>query len=294
MTRYDIAAFYVFAPVAASLELCATLKALGASLGLSGTTILAAEGVNGTMAGSRSGLEQYLGALKSHAAGGVWEIKWSFADEQPFRRLKVRLKAEIVTMGLPDLSADETVGRYVEPEEWNEVIAAQDVVVIDTRNTYETDIGRFDGAVAPQTETFREFPAWWEANRAAYEGKRVAMYCTGGIRCEKATRYLIGQGVPEVMHLQGGILRYLKEIPPENSRWDGACFVFDGRVAVDHGLQETAHVLCHACGRPVSETEQKSSDFIRGVQCPSCRDEYSPDDKARFAMRQRQMDAGEI
>lgn len=290
MSRYDIAAFYVFAPVEASELACRQIKTHAGELGLKGTTIVAAEGFNGTMSGQRQALEAYLAALKTRAQGGNWEIKWSQAEQAPFRRLKVRLKGEIVTMGVDALAPTDPAGRYVEPEEWDELLTADDVVVIDTRNTYETDVGRFEGAVAPGTDSFREFPSWWKANRDKYKGKRVAMYCTGGIRCEKATRYLIGEGVPEVMHLQGGILRYLEETSADQSSWEGACFVFDGRVAVEHGLRETPHVLCHACGRPVSAVDQEAPEFVKGVQCPACKDDYSDDDRARFAMRQRQME----
>lgn len=294
MQTYDIAAFYVFAPIADPAEVRRTLLGVAEREALFGTTIVADEGLNGTMAGSRLGLEAYLSAMRSAAGDDGWEVKWSEADHAPFRRLKVRLKREIVTMGEPGISPTAAVGRYVEAKDWNRLITANDVVVIDTRNTYESDIGRFAGAVVPQTESFREFPAWWRANAERFEGKRVAMYCTGGIRCEKSTSFLIGEGVEEVFHLKGGILKYLEEVSEEDSRWDGACFVFDERVGVGHGLEETEHVLCRACGRPVDGAAQASELYVKGVQCPACIDEYTDEDRERFAARQAQYDRGEI
>ena len=290
MTKWDIVAFYVFAPVEAPREAARHLGVVAGAAGLRGTTIVASEGINGTMAGGRAELESYLAVMRALAGPGGWEVKWSGADAAPFRRLKVRVKAEIVTMGEPGIAAASRVGRYVAPEAWNDLVAAPDVAVIDTRNGYETDIGRFRGAILPGTDSFREFPDWWRANAARFEGKRVAMYCTGGIRCEKATRFLIGEGVSEVCHLRGGILRYLEAVPEAQSLWDGACFVFDGRVAVGHGMRETGHAMCHACGRAVSPAECAATDYRPGVQCSACRDEYSDADRERFAMRQRQFD----
>lgn len=294
MDRYHIAAFYVFAPLASPQEARERLLVAAEAEGLKGTTIVAGEGLNGTMAGARDGLERYLVAMRAVAGDAGWEVKWSEADHAPFKKLKVRIKAEIVTMGEPDISPGAAVGRYVEAADWNRLITANDVVVIDTRNTYESDIGRFAGAVVPQTESFREFPDWWRENAARFEGKRVAMYCTGGIRCEKSTSFLIGEGVEEVFHLKGGILKYLEEVPAEQSRWDGACFVFDERVGVGHGLQETEHVLCRACGRPVDGDGQGSELYVKGVQCPACVEEYTDEDRARFAARQAQYERGEI
>ena len=294
MPTYDIAAFYVFAPIPDAASARAALLDAAAAEELRGTTIVAGEGFNGTMAGSRDGLEQYLAQMRRIAGDTGWEVKWSEADHAPFKKLKIRLKREIVTMGEPGVSPTAAVGRYVEARDWNRLITANDVVVIDTRNTYESDIGRFAGAVVPETESFREFPDWWRENAERFEGKRVAMYCTGGIRCEKSTSFLIGEGVEEVFHLKGGILKYLEEVSQEDSRWDGACFVFDERVGVGHGLEETEHVLCRACGRPVDGAAQGSRLYIKGVQCPACVDEYSDEDRARFAARQAQYDRGEL
>ena len=191
-------------------------------------------------------------------------------------------------MGQPHVDPGAAVGRYVEPRDWNALIAAEDVVVIDTRNAYETAIGSFDGAIDPGTERFGDFPAWWQANRERFAGKRVAMFCTGGIRCEKSTSYLRGQGVEDVYHLRGGILKYLEEIPEVESRWNGECYVFDHRVSVGHGLRPGDHTPCHACGRPVSPEARMDPLFEEGVQCPACVDEYDAARRERFRERQRQ------
>jgi UPF0176 protein len=203
--------------------------------------------------------------------------------------MKVRLKKEIVTMGQPDVDPTAHVGNYVEPEDWNELIRSPDVVTIDTRNDYEVAIGTFEGAVDPLTKSFREFPQWWEDNKERFHNKRVAMFCTGGIRCEKSTNFLLGQGVPEVYHLKGGILRYLEEMPAEDSTWQGECFVFDGRVSVGHGLKEGPHELCHACRRPILPEDMDRPEYEAGVSCHQCVDETSDADKARFRERQKQM-----
>jgi UPF0176 protein len=218
------------------------------------------------------------------------EWKESRAEAMPFRRMKVRVKAEIVTMGQPGVDPLAGTGRYVEAAAWNALIAAPDVAVIDTRNAYEVAIGTFRGAVDPGTETFREFPAWWAANRARFEGKRIAMFCTGGIRCEKSTNFLISQGVEEVFHLKGGILKYLEEIPEEESLWQGECFVFDGRVSVGHGLRPGGLTSCGACGRALTEADRADPAYEAGVSCAGCRDAYSDADRARFRERQRQME----
>ena len=209
----------------------------------------------------------------------------------PFARLKVRLKKEIVTLGQPNVDPTAVVGRYIDPEDWNDLVSADDVAVIDTRNDYEVDIGTFRGAENPHTQSFGQFPKWWEENRDRFEGKRIAMFCTGGIRCEKSTNYLISQGVEDVYHLKGGILKYLEDVPESNSLWDGECFVFDKRVSVKHGLEEGSYDLCHACGKPLSEEARSHPDHERGVSCPQCIDKYSDADRARFRERQRQLDA---
>ena len=289
---YRVAAFYRFTPLDPAAHR-AGLAALGCGAGVKGTILLAPEGVNGTIAGPPEGVGKMLAALR--ALPGCEALDWKEAEaaRMPFRRLKVRIKREIVTLGQP---ADPTtrVGTYVDPADWNAVIDDPDTVVIDTRNGYETAIGSFAGALDPATDSFGDFPAWWQANRAALAGKRVAMFCTGGIRCEKASSWLLGQGVPDVLHLRGGILKYLEEIPPSDSRWQGECFVFDERVAVGHGLAPGTHTMCHACGRPVGPADRAHPDYRQGVSCPACIGEYSDADRARFAERQRQVEAGEF
>ncbi|WP_425097615.1 rhodanese-related sulfurtransferase [Tropicibacter sp. S64] len=256
---------------------------------ITGTLLLAAEGLNGTVAGPKSGIEALLSHIKTLPGFADLEWKLSTATERPFARMKVRLKKEIVTMGQPDVDPLAKVGHYVEPEDWNALIRSPDVALIDTRNDYEVAIGTFEGAIDPQTETFRDFPAWWEANKDRFHNKRVAMFCTGGIRCEKSTNYLLSQGVEEVYHLKGGILKYLEEVPQEDSAWQGECFVFDGRVSVGHGLAEGPHRLCHACRRPILPQDMQRPEYEHGVSCHLCRDETSDEDKARFRERQKQI-----
>ncbi|MFN4102369.1 MAG: rhodanese-related sulfurtransferase, partial [Pararhodobacter sp.] len=208
----------------------------------------------------------------------------------PFARMKVRLKREIVTMGQPDVDPTAAVGRYVAPADWNALITAPDVAVIDTRNDYEVQIGSFTGAIDPGTRSFRDFPAWWAENAHRFHNKRIAMFCTGGIRCEKSTNYLISQGVEDVYHLQGGILKYLEEIPEDDSTWQGECYVFDQRVSLTHGLQQGRHGLCHACRRPLAPEDRARPEYEEGAACHRCLDEYTEDDRARFRERQRQFD----
>ncbi|MGB5556766.1 MAG: rhodanese-related sulfurtransferase [Paracoccaceae bacterium] len=254
-----------------------------------GTLLLAREGINGTVAGSHAGIRLVLAHIQSLPGCGGLEWKESTAAEMPFNRMKVRLKREIVTMGQPDVDPLASVGQYVEASEWNALIAAPDVAVIDTRNEYEVAIGTFDGAVDPATRSFGEFPAWWEANKARFHNKRIAMFCTGGIRCEKSTNYLLGQGVQDVFHLKGGILKYLEVVPESESRWTGECFVFDGRVSVGHGLREGPHELCFACRRPILPEDRARPEYEAGVSCHHCADETSSEDKARFRERQKQV-----
>jgi len=257
--------------------------------GLRGTLLLAPEGVNGTVAGSRDGIDALIAHLRALPGCDGLEWKESHAAEMPFLRLRVRLKREIVTMGQPDVDPTASVGRYVAPQDWNELIAQEDVVVIDTRNDYEVAIGSFDGAIDPQTRSFGEFPDWWRKNSQRFHNKRVAMFCTGGIRCEKSTNFLLGEGVEEVFHLQGGILKYLEDVPEDQSLWQGECFVFDQRVAVGHGLAQGSHSLCHACRRPLALTDQSRPEYEAGVQCHQCVDQFSEADRDRFRERQRQI-----
>jgi UPF0176 protein len=284
-----VAAFYRFTALPDPASLRGPLARAACRAGVKGTILLAPEGINGTVAGPHEGID----AVRAHirALPGCARLYWkeSAVTEQPFRRLKVRLKAEIVPLGVPGVDPNARVGTYVAPADWNAVVDDPGTVVIDARNDYEVAIGSFEGAIDPGTASFRAFPGWWAQNRDRFEGKRVAMFCTGGIRCEKASSFLLGRGVPEVLHLKGGILNYLDEVPRAQSRWRGECFVFDNRVAVTHGLEQGVHTLCHACGRPVSPRDHAHPDYAEGVSCPACIGEYTETDRARFAERQRQI-----
>ena len=284
-----VAALYHFTRFADPAELRTGLLRVCSEAGVKGSLLLAPEGINGTVAGTRGGIDAALAAIRN--LPGCSDLVWkeSFAETMPFRRLKVRIKREIVTMGQPDVDPQARVGHYVIPQDWNALIAAEDVAVIDTRNAYEVAIGTFEGAVNPGTETFGEFPAWWQANRDRFQGKRIAMFCTGGIRCEKSTNYLLGQGIEDVYHLQGGILKYLEEVPQKVSLWQGECFVFDDRVSVGHGLVPGQHTTCRACGRPLTADQRADHAFEQGVSCAACLPEYSDADRARFRERQRQI-----
>lgn len=257
--------------------------------GVKGSLLLAPEGINGTIAGTRDGVDAVLSAIRQLPGCEDLEWKESHADTLPFGRMKVRLKREIVTMGQPDVDPLARVGHHVLAAEWNALIADPDTVVIDTRNDYEVAIGTFQGAVDPGTRSFGEFPGWWQAHRDEFAGKRVAMFCTGGIRCEKSTNYLLGQGLNEVYHLKGGILKYLEDVPAAESLWQGQCFVFDDRVSVGHGLQPGGLGACGACRRPVTPEDQQHPDYEAGACCPNCVNEYSPSDRARFRERHRQI-----
>jgi UPF0176 protein len=285
---YTVAALYHFTRFPDPRELRGPLLALCRDQGIVGTFLLAQEGINGTVAGTRDAIDKVLAHIRAMpgCAGMVW--KESSSADRPFNRMKVRVRREIVTMGQPFVNPAEGVGTYVPPSDWNELISAPDVAVIDTRNRYETAIGTFQGAIDPGTDSFGEFPDWWEQNKERFRGKRIAMFCTGGIRCEKSTNYLIGQGVTGVYHLQGGILKYLEEVPATKSLWQGDCYVFDARVSVGHGLLQGQHVLCHACGRPLTPEDRDHPDHEQGVSCRYCIAETSDADKAGFRERQRQ------
>jgi len=291
---FTVAALYHFASLPDPAARRLPLLDLCAAQGVRGTLILAREGINGTIAGPRAGIDMVLAHLRGWPGFGALDWKESAAGAMPFGRMKVRVKPEIVTMGQPDIDPVARVGRHVAPADWNAVISDPDTVVIDTRNDYEIAIGSFRGAIAPGTRSFREFPAWWAGNADRFAGKRVAMFCTGGIRCEKSTSFLVGQGVPEVVHLQGGILKYLEDVPESESLWDGACFVFDQRVSLTHGLATGGHLLCHACRRPLAPEDSARPEYEEGVCCHLCAGEYSAADRARFRERQRQVARGEL
>jgi UPF0176 protein len=284
-----VAALYHFARFPDPAALKPGLLEVCLAQGVKGSLLLAPEGINGTIAGPREGIDVALEAIR--ALPGCEKLEWkeSFADSMPFGRMKVKLKREIVTMGQPDVDPLARVGNYVAPKDWNALISDPETVVIDTRNDYEVAIGTFQGAVDPGTRAFGEFPDWWQANRERFAGKRIAMFCTGGIRCEKSTNYLLGQGVNQVFHLKGGILKYLEEVPEEQSLWQGQCFVFDDRVSVGHGLVPGGLKVCGACRRPVVAADQADPVYEEGVCCPACITEYTTDDRARFRERHRQM-----
>ncbi len=254
-----------------------------------GTLLLAAEGINGTIAGPREGIDAVLGFLEADGRFEGISAKESFDDEQPFLRAKVKLKKEIVTMGVEGIDPKEIVGTYVKPEDWNALISDPDVTVIDTRNEYEVQIGTFSNAINPHTETFREFPQYAADHLDPKKDKKVAMFCTGGIRCEKSTAYLKSLGFEEVYHLEGGILKYLEEVPEDESMWEGECFVFDNRVTVDHSLERGHYDPCHACRMPIDDNDKKSNAFVPGVSCPHCIDKYPEERRARFREREKQV-----
>lgn len=251
------------------------------SQGIKGTILLAEEGINGTIAGSPDAIEAVLAFLRSDPRLGDLEIKKSPSGTEPFERMKVKLKKEIVTLGIPEVDPNDTPGTYVSAQEWNRLLEDPEVVVIDTRNQYEVDIGTFKGAQNPQTQNFRQFPEYVRENLNPRQHKKVAMFCTGGIRCEKASAFMRSNGFEEVYQLHGGILKYLEEIDPQDSLWEGECFVFDERVALVHGLDEGNHDLCLGCGHPVSEEEKNSPHYEQGICCPYCYQTLTPEKRSR-------------
>ena len=286
---YIVAALYHFTRFPDPAALQGPLAKLACSKGVTGSLLLAQEGINGTIAGSREGIDAVLAHIRTLPGCVDFEWKESAASDQPFGKMKVRLKREIVTMGVPDVDPKARVGHYVDPADWNALISAPDVVVIDTRNDYEVEIGTFKDAIDPETKSFREFPQWWEENAERFHNKRVAMFCTGGIRCEKSTNFLLSKGVEDVYHLKGGILKYLEEVPEENSLWEGECYVFDQRVSLGHGLKEGPYSSCHACRRPITEADKLRPEFEDGVSCHRCLPDYSDADRERFRERVKQI-----
>lgn len=256
---------------------------------IKGTLLLADEGINGTVAGSHAAIEKLLAFLQQQPQFAELGHKSSIAEQPPFLRMKVKLKKEIVTLGINGVSPKKVVGTYVKPHEWNQLIQDPDIVVIDTRNTYETQIGTFTGAIDPKTTTFREFPQFVNDNLDKTKHKKVAMFCTGGIRCEKASSFMLEQGFEEVYHLQGGILQYLEDVAPEQSLWQGECFVFDERVTVKHDLTPGNFNMCHACRLPLSQEELQHPDYKAGVACQYCADKKTPEQQQRYAERQKQI-----
>ena len=288
----QVAALYQFTRFSDPAALQPPLAALCEEHGVRGTLLLAGEGINGTIAGTDAAIAAVLGHIRKLPGCAEIGVKFSRSAAMPFLRLKVRLKQEIVTLGEPQVDPTRDVGTYVDPADWNALIADPDVIVIDTRNDYEVAIGQFAGAIDPETPSFRVFPAWFRANRAQLlsgsNQPKIAMYCTGGIRCEKSTAFLKSEGIEDVYHLKGGILSYLEHIPAEESLWRGECFVFDERVSVGHGLAQGPHKLCRACRMPLTAQDLASPLYVQGVACPHCHDDRSADQRARYAERERQ------
>lgn len=286
---FQVAALYHFARFPRFEEMREPIFNLCQENGVKGTLLLAHEGINGTIAGTDAGIATVLRYLRAMPEFAALEHKESRASKMPFVRMKVKLKKEIVTMGVPDIDPNQIVGTYVDPKDWNDLISDPDTILIDTRNDYETAIGIFKGAIDPNTKTFREFPDWVKNNPGLHNKPKIAMYCTGGIRCEKSTAFMKEHGFDEVYHLKGGILKYLEEVPEEESLWEGACFVFDERVSITHGLKEGNHELCHACRKPITPDVRLSPKFEEGVSCPSCYEERTEADRERFRERQHQI-----
>ncbi len=287
-----VAALYKFSALPDCVSARAPLARLCCAEGVKGTLLLAPEGINGTIAGSDAATGRVLDHIRHLVGAAGLEVKFSRAAAHPFHRMKVRLKREIVTLGEPHIDPRHGAGRHVAPADWNALIREPGTILIDARNDYEVAVGTFAGAINPQTRTFREFPAWFRAERQRLLGggaaPKIAMFCTGGIRCEKSTAFLKGEGLDHVYHLQGGILRYLEEVPPEQSLWQGECFVFDARVSVGHGLAPGSYALCRACRRPVSAQDCESELYEAGVSCPSCHAERSEEQRAGYRERHRQ------
>lgn len=287
-----VAALYRFSRLDNYRDLREPLERLCRQHGIGGTLLLAQEGVNGTIAGTPEGIDAVLAAIRALPDCAEVDVKLSAASTMPFHRMKVRLKREIVTMGQPGIDPRSVVGTYVEPSEWNELISDPETIVIDTRNDYEVAVGTFSRAINPETVSFREFPDWFrrERERLLGQGKppKVAMFCTGGIRCEKSTAFLKQEGIEDVFHLKGGILKYLEVMPEEQSLWEGECFVFDQRVTVGHGLVEGSCTLCHACRRPVKPEELASPHYEEGVSCQACYHERTEEQRASYRERHRQ------
>ena len=286
---YCVAALYHFTRLADYEQLKAPLQDMCDLLGIKGTLLLAYEGINGTVAGTDKAISALLEYLRADPRLAALEHKESRSEDMPFYRMKVRLKREIVTMGVDGVDPNEVVGTYVDPKDWNALITDPDVILIDTRNDYEVEIGTFKGALNPDTQTFREFPQWVEDNRENLKKPKVAMFCTGGIRCEKASSFMKQNGFDDVYHLKGGILKYLETQPEKESLWEGDCFVFDQRVAVKHGLEESDYDQCYACRYPITDKEKESSLYVKGVSCPRCHNKMSDDQRVRFAERQKQI-----
>lgn len=285
-----VAALYQFANIPEYKKLQQPLLKLCNQNDIKGTLLLASEGINGTISGSRDAIDNLISYLHSMDAFKNLEHKESFTSSSPFIRMKVKLKKEIVTLGVEGINPAKITGKYVEPKDWNDLISDPNVILVDTRNDYETNIGTFKGAMIPNTKTFRDFPKYVEENLAEFKKRPIAMCCTGGIRCEKSTAYLLQQGFENVYHLKGGILKYLENVDSKDSLWEGECFVFDERVAVDNDLKPGKYDQCHGCRNPITQEDMQSEKYIKGVCCPNCIDNLSEAQLNRFSERQKQID----
>lgn len=286
-----VAALYKFVEIDDLLSLQSNLYEICEKNNIMGTILIANEGINGTISGKTNEINQTISLLKSDKRFANIEIKYSSTNKQPFHRMKVRLKKEIVTIGLPEINPNKKVGTYVKPEDWNDLISDPNVIVIDTRNKYETKIGSFQNALDPETSSFREFPDWVKKFKSSKENanKKIAMFCTGGIRCEKASSLMKEEGFEDVYHLQGGILKYLETIDKENSLWNGECFVFDQRVCLTDELEVGSYKMCFACRMPITEEEMQNEKYIEGISCIYCYDKTTKEKKERFGSRQKQI-----
>ncbi|APQ11527.1 hypothetical protein BJP27_08410 [Pseudomonas oryzihabitans] len=289
-----VAALYKFVTLDDYVQLREPLLQTLLAHDVKGTLLLAEEGINGTVSGSRAGIDAVLAWLRADPRLVDIDHKESYCAEQPFYRTKVKLKKEIVTLGVPGVDPNQRVGTYVEPQDWNALVDDPEVLVIDTRNDYEVGIGSFKGAIDPKTKSFRDFPAYIREHFDPAQHKKVAMFCTGGIRCEKASSFMLQEGFPEVFHLKGGILKYLEEVPAAESRWEGECFVFDNRVTVTHELAEGAYDQCHACRNPVSPQDMQSPHYSPGISCPHCWDSLSEKTRAGARERQKQIELARL
>ena len=294
MPKITVAALYRFASFPDPESLRQPLADLCQANAIKGTILLASEGVNGTIAGTAAGIEAVVAHIRGLPGCHDLDVKYSHADAMPFYRMKVRIKKEIVTLGVTGVDPARQAGTYVAPEDWNALISDPDTILIDTRNDYEVAIGSFKGAINPATTSFSDFPAWFRAHRDELTAKpKIAMFCTGGIRCEKSTAFLKSEGIEEVYHLQGGILRYLEQVPAEQSQWEGECFVFDQRVSVGQGLALGSHILCHGCRKPLSAEDRGLPDYVEGVCCAACHAARDDKQRERYAERHRQVKLAE-
>jgi UPF0176 protein len=286
--HWTIATFYKFVRLEDPFQLRSQVLQWCEQLDLRGTILLANEGLNATVSGSKPSVDNLLDLLRNHPEIGSFPYQLSSAMAVPFERMKVKVKREIVTLGMPEVNPNDQVGTYVDPEDWNRVISDPEVVLVDTRNDFEVELGTFQGAVNPHTQSFRELPDYVEKSLDPEQTKKVAMFCTGGIRCEKATAYMLRQGFEQVYHLRGGILNYLKTVPQQESLWQGECFVFDERVAVNHNLERGDYDLCLGCGHPVAPDDKQSTQYEEGISCPHCYGDLTLEKRSRLEERRRQ------